>query len=79
MRVFIGLIETKLADVCNEQMAKLQGKTVEEINQDTLNSIPLGRTGCPEDVANLVSFLASKQADYITGQSILVNGGMHFS
>ncbi|KAF8920276.1 hypothetical protein CPB85DRAFT_1429083 [Mucidula mucida] len=36
---------------------------------------PLGRLGQPEDVANLVSYLASDQASYITGQSISVNGG----
>jgi 3-oxoacyl-[acyl-carrier protein] reductase len=41
-----------------------------------LNQIPMGRSGTPEDVAAVVSFLASEQAAYITGQVIHVSGGM---
>jgi 3-oxoacyl-[acyl-carrier protein] reductase len=45
--------------------------------QDALiQQIPVGRLGNPEDIANTVVFLASPQADYITGQTIHVNGGM---
>ncbi len=39
--------------------------------------IPAGRLGAPEDVANLVSYLASEAASYITGQTLHVNGGMY--
>ncbi len=50
-------------------------------DQDTMNALkedtPLYRIGTPEDVAGAVSFLASKDADYITGQNISVNGGMN--
>jgi 3-oxoacyl-[acyl-carrier protein] reductase len=42
-----------------------------------LRNIPLGSLGTPEDVAHLVSFLASDQSRYITGQVIGVNGGMY--
>ena len=42
-------------------------------------SIPLGRLETPEDVAGVVAFLASPDAGYITGQSIVVDGGMWFS
>lgn len=41
-----------------------------------LAMIPLGRTGTPEDVANLVAFLSSDKAGYITGEVIRVDGGM---
>lgn len=41
-----------------------------------LTQIPLGRLGQPGDIAHAVAFLASKQADYITGQELHVNGGM---
>ncbi len=48
----------------------------EETKQTMINSIPLGRIGTPEDVAALVAFLTSANADYITGQIIKVDGGM---
>lgn len=42
-----------------------------------LQKVPLGRVGTPEDIAAAVTFLASASADYITGQTIHVNGGMY--
>lgn len=50
-------------------------------DEETMNSLkeetPLNRIGTPEDVAGAVSFLASEDADFITGQNISVNGGMN--
>ncbi|KIK70271.1 hypothetical protein GYMLUDRAFT_549144 [Collybiopsis luxurians FD-317 M1] len=43
-----------------------------------LANIPLGRPGQPSEVANLVSFLVSKDAGYITGQTVGINGGLYF-
>ena len=43
----------------------------------TLSLIPRGRLGTPDDVANVVAFLASPAADYITGEAIDVNGGVY--
>ena len=48
----------------------------DEAKQTMINSIPLRRIGTPEDVAALVAFLTSENADYITGQTITVDGGM---
>lgn len=48
----------------------------EKAKEATLQMIPLKRAGTPEDVANAAIFLASKAADYITGQVIQVDGGM---
>ncbi|RMD86734.1 MAG: 3-oxoacyl-[acyl-carrier-protein] reductase [Calditrichaeota bacterium] len=60
-----GFIETDMTKNLNEETKdKLQ------------KMIPLGRLGSPEDVANVVAFLASTEADYITGQVIHVDGGM---
>jgi NAD(P)-dependent dehydrogenase (short-subunit alcohol dehydrogenase family) len=47
----------------------------EEIRQQTIAMIPLARMGEPEDIANAVIFLASDKSSYITGQTIIVDGG----
>ena len=52
-----------------------------EVLNDTVkekisSSIPMGRMGQPEEIANTVAFLASSEASYITGQNLHVNGGM---
>ncbi|MBV68432.1 MAG: 3-oxoacyl-[acyl-carrier-protein] reductase [Pelagibacterales bacterium] len=47
-------------------------------NEESLkNKIPMGRVGFPDEVASLVSFLASDEAGYITGQTIHINGGLY--
>ncbi|MEO0077268.1 MAG: SDR family oxidoreductase, partial [candidate division WOR-3 bacterium] len=48
----------------------------DEIRQQYLKLIPLGREGTAEEVANLCLFLASEEAGYITGQVIRIDGGM---
>lgn len=48
----------------------------DDLRQILVDAIPLGRIGRPEDVAALVSFLASEDADYMTGQILTVDGGM---
>jgi 3-oxoacyl-[acyl-carrier protein] reductase len=47
-----------------------------ELKEQILKVIPLNRLGTVNDVANVCVFLASKEADYITGQTIVVDGGM---
>ena len=49
----------------------------EKAASDIISQIPLARVGTPEDIAGVAFFLASKNADYITGQVIHVNGGMY--
>jgi 3-oxoacyl-[acyl-carrier protein] reductase len=46
------------------------------INWLAQQNIPLGHYGAPEDIANMVAFLASDKAKHITGQAINVDGGM---
>jgi len=49
----------------------------DEIKQTIVRGIPLGRAGSPQDVANLVKFLAGDESAYITGQVISCNGGLY--
>ena len=51
------------------------GKSEQEVMNLWLDNIPLGRLGHPDDLANLVLFLASERASYITGTVIQVDGG----
>jgi 3-oxoacyl-[acyl-carrier protein] reductase len=60
-----GFIDTELTAVLNDEMREALKK-----------QIPLGRLGSPEDVAGVVTFLASDQAAYITGQTFNCDGGM---
>ncbi len=50
-----------------------------EIREAREKRIPLRRLGTAQDIANLVSFLASEQSSYITGENILVDGGVTMS
>jgi 3-oxoacyl-[acyl-carrier protein] reductase len=54
----------------------MTGKLNDAQREALLGMVPLKRAGTPEDVANVVAFLASHAADYITGQTIVVDGGM---
>ena len=56
--------------------AELSGQTPEQIRQGYVDMTPLARLGSPADVARLASFLAGDDSDFITGQSIHVDGGL---
>jgi len=58
-----------------EQYSKNQGLTVEQIREKYLSQVPLGRACTYDDVANVLVFLASEEASYMTGQAINVTGG----
>ncbi|KAL4256651.1 NAD(P)-binding domain superfamily protein [Pleurotus pulmonarius] len=69
-----GSIDTKMV----EKFAVDNGRDHKEYLAEKAQTVPLKRMGTPEDVANLVSFLVSDQASYITGQAVSVNGGLFF-
>jgi NAD(P)-dependent dehydrogenase (short-subunit alcohol dehydrogenase family) len=61
--------------VAAEQGA-LTGVSAAEFTRRRLASVPLGRMERPEDVANVIGFLAGSKAGYMTGQAISVDGGL---
>src|SRR5262245_33645481 len=63
-----GFIETPMTDVLSA-----------EVKENLKTRIPLGRMGCPRDVAAAIVFLASDEAGYITGHVLAVNGGMYLA
>lgn len=62
--------------ILTERIEKRWLKRSEEEKRSLINEIPLGRVGSPEDVAQVVVFLASDESGYITGSTIDVNGGL---
>ncbi len=71
-----GYTLTARLDELAGKLATAEGVTSQQIHQRWASQIPLGRLGRPEEFANLVVFLASERASYITGQSIAVDGGL---
>lgn len=71
-----GIIETSMKHRERKDGAKIRGLTPDAIEKEDNSQVPLGRTGTPKDVANVVLFLASPLSDYMTGQGINVTGGM---
>jgi 3-oxoacyl-[acyl-carrier protein] reductase len=55
---------------------EMTAKLPEEVKAKMMEAIPMAKLGSPKDVANACLFLASNEADYITGQTIVVDGGM---
>jgi len=70
-RTLTQLWTTRLAKLAQEQ-----GVAAEEVMKTFTHEIPMGRFGKPEEIAPMVVFLASHKTGYVTGQSILVDGGI---
>jgi 3-oxoacyl-[acyl-carrier protein] reductase len=60
-----GFIATPMTDVLNDKQKEM-----------ILGRVPAGKLGTPEDIAAAVLYLASDEANYVTGQTLHVNGGM---
>lgn len=71
-----GIVETDMKRRERVLGGNLRNMTAEDIESEDNSQVPLGRTAQPQDVANVVIFLASNYSDYMTGQALNVTGGM---
>ena len=71
-----GRIHTDRVDELDAAAAKRLGKSVEDVRAQSIATIPAGRYGKPEELADLVAFLASDRAGYTTGSIVRIDGGM---
>jgi 3-oxoacyl-[acyl-carrier protein] reductase len=72
-----GRIDTERIREIDEDLARRLGRTREDVAHEALASIPTGRYGRPEEYGAAAVFLASRQASYITGVTLLVDGGLY--
>ena len=74
--ILLGGVETNRL----KKLIKLQSKknkiNIKKYKNKLLSSIPAGRFADPDEIASLVNFLVSSEADYINGQSIVIDGGL---
>ena len=74
-----GIVGTKMWDLIDEKLAEQMGLQKGEALAKFSELITLGRVETPEDVAAFVSYLASPDSNYMTGQSVMIDGGVLFA
>jgi 3-oxoacyl-[acyl-carrier protein] reductase len=70
-----GYVDTERVREVAAARAQREGRSVEDVTREMEKEIPLGRLARPEEIGELVAFLASDKASYITGSLILIDGG----
>ena len=73
--VMPGRIATGRITFLDEKKAEREGRSVEDVRAQSLAAIPMGRYGEPREYADMVTFLSSDRAGYITGTQIRIDGG----
>ena len=74
-----GIVRTPMWEEIDRQISEAAGKPAGYGTEEFAKRITLGRLSEPEDVAACVAYLASPDSDYMTGQSLLIDGGMVFN
>ena len=71
-----GFVETDMWEKVSREQGALLGLSAEEFTRQRAAQVPVGRMERPEDVAQVIGFLASPRAGYMTGQALSVDGGL---
>src|SRR5256885_1057582 len=71
-----GVVDTPMWKKIDADWAEIEGWEIGEAWKRRISLIPLGRPEKPDDVAGVVSFLASRDSDYMTGQAVHIDGGL---
>jgi NAD(P)-dependent dehydrogenase (short-subunit alcohol dehydrogenase family) len=71
-----GFVETDMWTSVSRELGAIFGRSPEQFTAARRAQVPLGRMERPEDVANVIAFLASPRAEYMTGQAISIDGGL---
>jgi NAD(P)-dependent dehydrogenase (short-subunit alcohol dehydrogenase family) len=74
-----GVVPTPMWEQIDRDRSRLMGAKPGEALRAFVDKVPLLRAGSPEDVAGAVAFLCSSDADYITGQTLNVDGGFEMN
>lgn len=74
-----GIVGTGMWELIDRELHEINGKPIGQNLKENVETIALGRIETPEDVAGVVSFFADAKADYVTGQTLLVDGGMLYN
>ncbi|MBV9236496.1 MAG: SDR family oxidoreductase, partial [Xanthobacteraceae bacterium] len=70
-----GIIATRMIESISAQLAQFNNVAVDDVARASMSRIPFGEAGRPEDVAELILFLASDESRYITGSEFSIDGG----
>ncbi|WP_082069991.1 SDR family oxidoreductase [Bradyrhizobium sp. LTSP885] len=74
--VLPGRVATQRIQFLDEQKAKRENRAPDDVAAESSSSIPVGRYGNPQEYADVVAFIASERASYVTGSVIRVDGGL---